>query len=329
MNYQQLTQSLKQGTLAPVYLLYGEENYLIENTLKSIERQTLKSGFTDFNHQVFYGEDALIPDITNAALTAPMMADKRLVVVKNIERIKTAQLNKLKDYIDKPSSVSVLVLIGDKLDSKKAWVKSISAKCTAVRFYPLYDRQAVSFILTQAKEQGYQISPGAAQTLLELSGNNLAGLANQLEKLYAYTASEKKISLDDVEQVVGRVKQHNIFELVEAMSNKKLEQALHILAKIMAQGEPPQLILALIGRQLRRIWKAKYMRAQGDSWEKIGPKLGIPKFFLKNFISQVGYFNSSDLKRAFHNLLTTDMRLKSGALLPRLSLEMLLLDLCR
>lgn len=329
MNYQQLKQSLGQGNIAPVYLLYGEENYLIEDVLRSIEQQVLKSGFRDFNYQLFYGEDAPTADIINAALTAPMVADKRLVVVKNVGQIKAAQLNKLSDYAAKPSSTSVLVLIGDKLDSKKAWVKKISSNAVAVRFYRLYERQAISWIMSQTGKEGYRMSPGAAQTLLELSGNDLATLANQLEKLYAYAASEKKISLEDVEQVVGRVKQHNIFELVEAMGNKKLEQALHILAKIMTQGEPPQLVLALIGRQLRHIWRAKCMLAQGDSWERIGPKLGIPKFFLKNFVSQAKRFSSSDLQSAFHNLLIIDIRLKSGTLCPRLSLEILLLDLCR
>jgi DNA polymerase-3 subunit delta len=219
--------------------------------------------------------------------------------------------------------------MGDKLDTKKAWVRSLSSICTVVRFYPLYDREALAWIKQRVREEGYSINPEAAQMLLELSGNDLATLANQLEKLFAYTAAEKKISLEDVELVVGRVRQHNIFELIEAMSSKRLEHALHLLAKVLAQGEPPPLVLALLSRQLRRIWKAKCMLAQGDSWDSIGPKLGIPKFFRSSFISQVECFSSSELRVAFHNLLATDVRLKSGTLWPRLELEFLLLNLCR
>ncbi len=329
MNYKQLKQNLAQGKLSPVYLLYGEEGYLIEETVRRIEQLVFGNGVRDFNYQLFYGEDAPPSDIINAAHTMPMMAKYRLIVVKHVERMKVAQLNKLTAYAAKPSTTAILILSGDNPDHKKAWPKGLSANCVAVRFYPLYDRDAVAWIQTKVREEGYRISHEAARGLLELSGNDLATLANQLEKLFAYTTRQKNISLEEVELVVGSVRQHNIFELVEAIGSKKLERALHILAKILAQGEPPTLVMALISRQLRRIWRAKCMLKQGVSWDKIGPKLGVPRFFLKNFSSQVEGFSLAELQAAFHNLLATDIKLKTGTQWPRLSLEFLLLKLCR
>jgi DNA polymerase-3 subunit delta len=328
MNYLQLKQSISQGKLAPVYLLYGEESYLIDDMLKRIERQVLGEGVRDFGYQLFYGEEAQAADIINAALTVPMLAAKKGGVVKNLQNMNAAQLKKLSAYAAQPASTAVLILTGDKLDGKKAWLKSMESLCTAVRFYPLYDRDALSWIKLHVQEAGYRIDPDAAHSILELSGSNLATLVNQLEKLFAYTASEKRISLDDVESVAGRVKQHNIFELVDAIGNKRLERALYILAEIMAHGESPAYVMALISRQLRLIWKAKDSLAQGDSWDKISRKLKIQRFFLKSFRSQVERFSLKELDAAFHHLLATDMRLKSGTQLPRLTLEALLLNLC-
>jgi DNA polymerase-3 subunit delta len=328
MNYQQLKQSIAKGKIAPVYLLYGNENHLIEDALQHIDRQVFSQGLRDFNYQLFYGEETQAADIINAALTAPMLAPRRLIVVKNIQQMKPGQLNKLSAYTAHPSPTTVLVLIGDKLENRRAWVSSLESICTVVRFYPLYERGAVSWIQSRVKEAGYRISPEATQTLLEFSGNELATLANQLEKLFAYTASEKRISPEDVELVAGRVRQHNIFELVEAIGNKRLEQALRILAKILAQGESPLAVLALISRQLRRIWRAKHMLAQGDSWDSIGRKLGLRQFFLKGFGTQVKCFSLPELESAFRHLLITDVRLKSGIQSPRLALEFLLINLC-
>ncbi len=329
MNYKQLKQNLHQKKLAQVYLLYGEEHYLIEETVQCIEQLVFDNGVRDFNYQLFYGEEASGADIINAAHTMPMMAKKRLLLVKHVEQMKAPQLKKLTAYAAQPSTSAILILTGDNLDNKKTFVKSLASPSVAVRFYPLYDSGAIAWIQAKVKKEGYRISPEAGRGLLELSGNDLAALANQLEKLFAYTASQKNISLEDVDLVVGRVRQHNIFELVEAIGSKKLERALHVLAKILAQGEPPILVMAMISRQLRRIWRAKCMLKQGVPWNAIGQKLGVPRFILKNFTSQVEGFSLSDLQAAFHALLATDIKLKTGTQWPRLSLEFLLLKLCR
>jgi DNA polymerase-3 subunit delta len=329
MKYIELKQKLSRRETAPLYVLYGEEDYLIEDILKNIERLIFCQGLKDLNYQLFYADEAQATEIINAALTLPMLAPKRLIVVKSIQKMNPQQLKKISDYATKPSPTSVLVLIGDKLDNRKAWLKSMESFGVVVRFYPLYEQQLTSWIKMRVKEEGYRINSEAVQILLDLTGNDLATLNNQLEKLFAYKAQEKAIFAEDVEMAAGQVRQYNIFELVEAIGNKRLDRALHILSEILAHGEPPSVILALASRQLRQIWRAKDMLSSGNSWDTISRQLKIRRFLLEDFKSQTALFGVPELESAFRQLLITDLKLKSGTQLPRLIMELLVFELCR
>ncbi len=328
-NYEQIIKSIAKGDIAPVYVLYGEELYLVQGIIHQLEEALFKDGVRDFNYHLFFGEDAGVEDIISAARTSPMLAPKRLVVVKNIQQLKPKPLDKLIDYIKRPACNTVLVLTGDKLANRKSWLTKVKkTDAVVVRFYALYDSRAIAWIKKRVKKEGYQISHEANQALVENTGTDLSAIEHQLEKLFAYCLDKKKISLEDVEQLVGRVRQYNIFQLIDAIGNKKLEPALHILSEILGGGSSPLAVLAMISRQLRRIYKAKCLQDAGGSWPEIASKIGLQSYFLKDFIAQSEHFSLPELRTSFTYLLDTDLRLKSSNLIPRLSLEFLLIKLC-
>jgi len=328
MHYSELKTRLSQGEIAPVYLFYGEEDYLIAECAAQLKKKVLSSELGDFNYNLFYGEETTADTIINAARIMPVLASRRLVVVRNVQYFKEPALSKLTAYAASPSPTTVLILIGNKLENKSGWIKSMARQAVVVRFYPLFEHKLASWIISRAHAEGYGLTSEGAQILLEATGNDLQLIQHELDKLFAYVGERRKILAQEVELVCGHTRQYSIFELVEAIGNKDCEKAVSILGRLLAEGEAPLSILGMISRQLRLIWVASEMIAQGLSEAEIMQKLGWRSKWQKKLVKQATHFKTTELPKAFEHLLACDTELKSGTLSPQVGLEFLLLKLC-
>jgi DNA polymerase-3 subunit delta len=159
-------------------------------------------------------------------------------------------------------------------------------------------------------------------------GNNLLDLSGEIETLLIYTGDRKKVTLDDVEQLIGRSVADSIFYLLRAITRKNLTRSLEILAKLTEAGEKPVGILARIAKRIRQIIYAKELMRQKERPASIIEEVGLHPFFDKDFPSQIQNFNRKELLNNFHQLLRADWEIKVGRKPAQLVLELLILNLC-
>lgn len=322
-----ILKEMEKGNVLPVYLFCGTERYLMEEALKKVEALVVDTATRCFNYNLFQGSEVSAEAIINVAQTVPMMARRRLVVVRDVDKLSASELEKLGRYIKDPSPSTCLILAADKVDMRKGIFQAL--KGAAVQFEPLYENQIPSWIKKEAESKGKNIAPDAAQYLAEAVGSDLLRLRNELEKVALYTGDRKEITVKDVEAVSTRSKLESVFKLTDAVGSKDAGRAMKVLGDLLDNGENGIKILFMVTRHLRLIGKVKELVDAGLKSDAIVKEAGIHPFVLKGVMGQVKRFTKENLREAFQRLLEADASLKSGKLTDRLILEGLFLSLAK
>ncbi len=324
MNYQEFLAKLGKGKVEPIYLFSGEEDFLQEEVLKKLKAYLLSSETADLNYQLFYGREAKGGEITETASTLPFTSEKRLVVVKEADRLGVSDKEEVIRYAQAPSPSTCLVLMGSKFDRRGRFYKSGKE----VSFKPVYEKDLINWIIFRGRERGKRIAPRAAFELKERVGKNLRELDSELSKLLIYAGDKKEIGAEDVRALVGESKEVRTYHLTEAIGEKKTDKALKMLRKLLEEGRKAPEIIVFITYQMRRMARAKARLNRGEVWDEVLESLEIPTFLWKRFIAQIKNFSPQKLRENFYHLLQADLQSKSGRLTPRLVLELLVIKLC-
>jgi len=322
---QKLTQDINKKNFAPVYLFYGTEQFLIEKFVQDIIKNILEPGNEDFNFDILYGNEVDGNQILNIAMSYPMMAEKRVVLVKNIQQLKTASLELLIKYINNPSKTTCLLLTCNSLGNK--YIKEIDKVCTSFDAKPLYDYKIPEWIQDYLAEKKLTITTEALRLLHASTGNSLQNLSMEIEKILLNLGDREQIETADVEAIVGTSKQYNVFELCDSVGFKRLQVSIRILNHLLQIGESPGLIISMLNKHFTRLLITKELIGHKTNEQEIAQTLKVHRYFVKNYIKQAGFFNNHQLKKAFSILLETDELLKSSNQKPKLLLELLLLKL--
>lgn len=232
MTYEEITKSIKAGTIAPVYCLMGEEPYYIDRLEAAITQKVMPEANRDFDMELLYGSDVDAVRVADTCQQFPMLGEKRLVVVREFQQMRTSQ-DALAAYCKNPAPTSVLVLChkNGNLDKRKALYKAIG-QCGGVVFESkrVYESSLPAFIQRYLKSAGKDIEPKATQMLVEHVGTDLMRMSSELDKLLvAMPTGESRVSAALVEGQTGMSKDFNNFELLAALAVKNKSQAAKIV----------------------------------------------------------------------------------------------------
>ncbi|RPH36010.1 DNA polymerase III subunit delta, partial [bacterium] len=248
VTYEDLLESLASGKLAPVYLLYGEEDFLVEEAARAVIAAAVPKDVQEFNLDILRGEESDARDVVSRASTFPMMAERRAVVVHNVDKLGPKDLEILGSYTEQPLKSTCLVLTGGKIDTRKRPYTIVKRTGTAVEFRPLYDDRVPAWIAARVKKQKHEITQDACRLLAAFVGTSLRELQNELDKMYIYLGSRMSISADDIMAVVGMSKELSIFELQKAVGARDLRRSTEIMERMLDAGASvPFIIIMLTG----------------------------------------------------------------------------------
>lgn len=326
MRPQELLEKINQGLISPFYYFYGPEVYLIEKAINKIKEKVLPLGSADFNWAVFDAnrdEDELI---LNNLLTFPINSSRRLTIIRSADNIWKSKANIYLDYLAHPNPQTCAIFIGEKVDRREKFFQIMEKEGTVVAFYPLPEQELKKWVRQQFAEAGRQITEEALATLIELLGPDLIKLEQEIQKLILGGDKARQIAEDDVLALSKDQREGNPFALAEAIAGLNISRAMYLLHKNLQQGETPLLLLSIIGRQLRLIWKAKEMRAQGLSPKEIEVQLKIKPFWAKEFWQQVDIIPLRKLEESWLLLERADLEMKTSRLPKGLILERYLWD---
>lgn len=325
MTYKELLTQIKKNKFSLAYFLSGKEDYLLEIAYKSLIEVLCDPATKEFNLDVFYGNEVDGVTITNAADAYPMMAAHRVVVVKEVHRLTSYNLDHLVKYLENPSSTSKLILISNKVDSRNKIFSKIRSKTCWVECNPLYDREIPGWIQAHLNEMGYEITEEAILMLQTRVGNNLRGLVNELDKIILNLNGRKKIVGSDVQKLVGYSRSYSVFNLTDAIGYKDLNNALSILDQMLEFGESPTGILAMISRHFINLVKIKDAVTQMKSQDEISQLTGIPVFFVSKMKKMAENYTKNQFNQIFEYLLEVDLSLKTSSQKSQFALETLVI----
>lgn len=229
MDYKSIIQDIQQKRFKPLYLLHGEEPYYIDLISKAIRENALEEHERDFNQIIVYGKDSDVLSIISEAKGYPMMAERRLVFVREAQELK--DIEKLESYCSAPNASTVFVLAYKygKLDSRKKLFKEITKNGLVFLSDKIKEYQLTDWINAYLRTTEYSITPKASALLADFLGNDLSKITNELDKLSLLLQKGTTINEVHIEENIGISKDYNVFELVNAMAIRDVPKALRIV----------------------------------------------------------------------------------------------------
>lgn len=326
----QLISDIRRGNILPLYLFYGEEDFLIREAVDLIVQKVVDPGTRDFNFNTLYCREASVSDIIGIAQTLPFMAEKRLIIARDIDAFKAGDLEALIPYLMDPSPSTCLIMLSNqrKYDKKTVISAVEQGGGAVVAFYALQETEVREWITGWARMRGISIAPEAVQFVVQVVGTDLQKINNELEKVEIYIKDRKTISLEDVRKVVGDFREFSPFDLADAIGRRDRQKAFLVLTRLLQEGEEPVGLIGAISWNMRRLLRAKAMESSGMGYEEIKKRLNILWLHSASFREQMNMFSQHELRYAFDALLQADRHLKTGGLEGRLILDRLILKLC-
>lgn len=327
MNGSDFQTRLRQGDLPPLIYLYGEESFGRDRAARQIVEHFVPAEARDFNLSVFHGKDVDGRKILEEAQTLPVFAPHRVVLVRDAQLLSAADLDLLTDYLAQPVPETLLVFVADKIDKRRKFFQQFQKQGLLQEFRPLYENQIPAFIRDQLQQGGLQITEEAMSLFCRRMGSDLPTIVVEIGKLQAYLGERQLVDVADVEAVVCDLRSNSVFELNDALGRRKAPEALRLLSRLLADGEAPLGILAMIIRHFRQLWKLVELQAQGVSGKELPGRVGVNPYFINNLVAQARNFTRVQLEAAFRRFLETDLALKSSGAHANALLEQLVLDI--
>lgn len=328
LDLRRLQQRLENQPPGKLYLLMGEETFLVQEALHLLKSKCVDPGMADFNCDVFDAGETAAGHVKDAAESLPMMSTRRFVAFRGVDNLKDKDWEELYPLLDNPVDSTTFVLTCEALDKRKKAFKKLTDAAIIVELKRPYDNQVPDWIEYLAFRQELQVNREAAQLLKQFVGTNLTELNNEISKLKDYLGERKMIEAKDVLQVVSQTRVDRIFDLTDAIGRRDRATALHSLANLLEHGQSEVGILAMITRHFRILGQLKEGQREGLQGTRLSTKAGIPQFLLTQYLEQIRLWDESKIEKTFHVLQDTDRALKSSSVPPHVWLENFVLKTC-
>lgn len=229
-SFREIQQAIKSRKLAPIYVLFGEEAYFIDELVKGFEA-LVPDDERDFNFYAFYAQEITPETVIATCQRFPMMADRQVVILKEAQAVNADVINKLHLYASNPNPSTVLVIC---FRADKAKGKDLLAQVKAhggVMFESkrLKEGNVDAMISGIVKDKGLNIEPKGMAMLRDYIGLDVAKLYNEIDKLAFILGPGAMITPEAIEVNVGISKEFNTFELVDAVAAKDSKKMFRII----------------------------------------------------------------------------------------------------
>lgn len=317
-----LNEDIKSGRFRPVYLLYGEEAYL-KNQYKNRLRDAILPDGDTMNFSYYEGKGIDVQQLIDQAETLPFFAEHRLILVENSGFFKNA-CPQLAEYLPGMPAETIFVFIESEVDKRGKLYKTVKASGRITEMNRQDPKILTAWVLGMLKKEKKGIRSDALELFLNMTGNDMENIANELEKLISYTMDKSAVERTDVEAVCTVTTESKIFEMIHAVAEKQQRKALELYYDLLALKEPPLRILFLVARQFNQLFLVKDLREQGCDQMTIAAKLGLKPFIVKRSISQAGRFTKETLQQMVKDCVEAEEAVKTGRLGELLAVEMLI-----
>lgn len=287
MTAQNILSDIKKGNISPIYFLYGDEPYYIDQVSDFIEDTVLAEAEKGFNQMVLYGRDVSVAEIVSNAKRFPMMAERQVIIIKEAQDL-ARTIDQLDAYLDnlQPTTTLVFNYKYKKPDKRKSVFKKLAKTGVFFESKALYENQVPTWINSYVNSKAYHIEPKAAQMLVEFLGTELSKITNELNKLFIVLPKGTTITPEAIEENIGISKDFNNFELRKAIGNRNVVKANQII-NYFAQNpksNPLVMTISILNSYFTQLLQYHAIPNRNDS-KSVAAALRVNPFFVKDYIT--------------------------------------------
>ena len=304
-----------------VYLLYGTEDFEIEEEIKKLSK-----GIDEMNISKYDLNNDMLSLALEDAKTMSLFGDKKLVIVDNANMF-TGSTSKdselIEEYLNHINENTTLVLIvhNDKLDTRKKITKLIKKVGKVQEFNDELDTTS----LVRRLFKDYNIDYKTIQLFIDRVGNNPLIIQNEINKIKIYKDNDKNITEEDILNLTTKLIEIDIFKLIDYIVRKNKEKALELYYEMLKMNEEPIKIVVILANQFRIMYQSKELLKKGYSEKDIASTLKIHPYRVKLAIQNSRNYTSDILLKNLNALADIDIGTKPGTINKDLALELFIL----
>lgn len=313
--------NIKQGNIAPVYLLVGEESYLINQTISKLKDALSQD--EEVEVITFDLDEVPVDLVIDEADTIPFFSERKLVIAKNASFLKATEkgkekidhdLKRLENWLAFPSDTSITVFIApyEKLDERKKITKIIKEKATYVQTETPKEKDLAVWIQSEVQAQGKTIRQDALEKLVVMVGTNMLQLQMEIEKMSLYLGESGEITAELVEELVAKTLEQDAFKMLNAYLEQNHEQALEIYHDLLRQKEEPIMLVGLLASNIRTMSNVYYLLKKGYHPQQIAKQLKVHPYRVKLMVENRRRPSDESLLKALYRLAEVDLALKTS-----------------
>jgi DNA polymerase-3 subunit delta len=321
-----IAQDIKSAQFSHLYLLYGEEAYLRRQYRDKL-RAALVPADDTMNCSVYSGKDINASEVVDLAGTMPFFAERRVIIIENSGWLKSGN-DQFLALVKAIPDTTYLILVEEETDKRSKLYKAVTANGYAALCEMQDEATLRKWVMGLLKKENKLITPDALTLLLDKTGTSMENIRREVEKLVCYKYYDEGITVSDVEELCIVQIQNQIFDMVEAVAQKKQKQALKLYYNLLALKEAPMKILALIARQFNMLLQVKEMKSKGYHESDIAKQTGLNPYYLKKkYIPQAAQFKQAQLETALKACVEAEEAVKTGRMPDLLSVELIIVSL--
>lgn len=339
LSIEKLEQELKQGKLNSLYLLYGEELFLLENSIKKIRKLF---GETVKGINFILIDDTNVKELIQDIETPAFGYEKKLIIARNTGlfkaegKRKNKELGDLKekinDYINENIDIIkqsvILVFVEEDADSRLKLFKTLDKQGTVCKFDFLRPLQIEKRVKAICNSYGVKIDDSTLKYFIEICGTNMQDVINEIRKLIEYAGQGGIIKKEDIDSLTIKKLEAVIFDLTDNLGQKQTRKALEVLKNLIYNKEPIQRILVMLYNHFKKLY---FLKLANKYNKDIVTSLSLKPnqtFLVNKYKNQAKYFTEEELKEVLQALRDLDVNYKNGLIDLQVGLEAILCNYC-
>lgn len=320
-----INEQIKSNKYSGVYLLGGEEKYLLAQYKERLINALIDTSDT-MNYAVYKGENAKADRIADFASTMPFFSDRRVLLVEDSDYFKKGNEDIEKVLLELPET-TVVVFAENNIDKRSRLYKQVSKCGTVAMFSSPDEKTLLVWLKSLFTKENLKIEDSAVYRLVESVGVDMNNLANEAEKLRCYCIDKGNVTMEDVDALCINQVEGKIFEMMDALSAHNKKATLDLYNDLLLLREPAMRILFLITRQFNLLLKTKLALQSGSDNAKIVSAIKVPPFAVKKYVTACKGYSYEQLLDCVNLCQEADTGIKTGQMKDSLAVEMLIIQL--
>jgi DNA polymerase III subunit delta len=307
-----LTTELNKSDIKPIYFLYGEDSYTINNAIKAIEQKSSQFNINDFDREVIDADKKeSIVHLIDLAMMFPFGSEKKIIIVKNFENYSNKK--QLNSYISNPSEFTILVIAnyGKISNLTSEPYKFLVSKNYIFEARELSAAELENWVQKKCNQLEIQISSENVKTLIEIVGEDKSLLEMQLQKMKSFLNDRKEITAEEIKILSSKTKEYTIFDLMNSLGKGQKKNSLKVIYNLLDTGKDLIFIISMLTKYFSVISQSLEMKQRRLNDFDAAQEIGVSKYYYINCKNALFFNDERKLSKAFAALFKTDLALKT------------------